>query len=122
MAKRAKGKTAWLVTWEQSGDHANRKDRIAAIFRPQFSGQRIREFVDVIYQSEYMPHERLIAALNPKANPYPAQFATIGDIPWHGEVICGDNPFLRARLVDDLLIDEHGEPRWEERPRPVPTT
>jgi hypothetical protein len=67
-----------------------------------------------------MPHEKLIAAFNQKANPYPAQFATIGGIPWHGEVTCGHNPFLRARLVDNLLIDDQGEPKWEERPIPAP--
>jgi len=43
MAKWSRGNTVWLVTWEGIGDHAQRKERIAAIFKSQFSAERVRE-------------------------------------------------------------------------------
>lgn len=42
--------------------------------------------------------------------------------PWAGEVCCGNDPYLRARLVNNLIVrgDPHGKETatWEERPRP----
>ena len=119
---KASGKKAWLVTWEWSGDHVRVEQRIVAIFRPQLSGHRVLELVAHIYAVlKYTPRERLASALNPKANPHPAQFGQVdnGEGTWTGEVICGHNPWLRARLVDDLVIDkDHPLGTWKERPRP----
>lgn len=116
------GKKAWLVTWEWSGDHARVEDRIVAVFGPRLSGERVRELVDCIHSVlKYTPRERMAWTFNPKANPYPAQFGEVygGGVRWTGEVTCGDNPWLRARLVDDLVIDEdHPQGAWKERPRP----
>jgi hypothetical protein len=43
-------------------------------------------------------------------------------MPWGGEIICGHNPYLRARLVDDLTIERNDdgkeEVNWKERPKP----
>jgi len=115
---RDRGKKVWLVTWDWCGDHARREDRIAAIFKPQLGGRRVLELVEFIYSSEYSLRERLSFALNPKANPYPAQFSQLDSGRWEGEIICGHNPFLRARLVDDFWIDSDGNASWRERERP----
>lgn len=113
------GRKAWLVTWEWCGDHARREPRVVALFRPQLSGGRIREMVEFLYsQSEYSLRERFCWTFNPKANPYPAQFgSTIAGGTWEGEIICGHNPHLRARLVDDLTIEDN-HAVWTERERP----
>lgn len=113
------GRKAWLVTWEWAANHAKRDPKVAAVLRPQLSGKRVREFVEFLYgQSEYSLRERVNWTLNPKANPYPAQFGSIGGVPWEGEIICGAHPFLRARLVGNLVINEDNSAAWTERKRP----
>jgi hypothetical protein len=104
------------------GDHAQPERKIAAVLRPQLSGRRVRELVEFLYASlEYRPFEQLEIVFGLRSNPYPATFGSLKDGAaglWQGEVICGDNPWLRARLVDNLIISPDGEPTWEERPRP----
>jgi hypothetical protein len=48
--------------------------------------------------------EKMDCARDRKRNPYPATFgATRDGRTWAGEIICGHNPFLHARLVYDLM-------------------
>jgi len=51
--------------------------------------------------------------------PYPAEFTTLEGVKWEGEILCGHNPCLRARLVDNLIIstDETGNEMasWKDR-------
>jgi hypothetical protein len=54
--------------------------------------------------------------------PYGAKFGqTKNGRPWSGEVICGDDPYLRARIVDQLIVscDSNGKETavWKERLR-----
>ena len=112
---------AWLVTWEWCGEHAKRDDKIAAIFNPRFGGVRVRELVEFLYANEYTLSERMDLARG-RPNPYPAKFGTLDDVPWDGEIICGHNPYLRGRLVEDLTVqrDANGKEtaNWKERPKP----
>jgi hypothetical protein len=114
---------AWLVTWEWVGDHAKRDDKVAAIFDPRLGGARVREFVEFLYLTGYYTlSERIACAQHRAQNPYPAQFGqTLEGDPWEGEIYCGHNPYLRARLVDDLTVerDADGNERavWKERTR-----
>ena len=114
---------AWLVAWEWCGDHAKRDEKVAAIFNARFSSEYVRELVEFIYLSAmYSLTERAEYARDKKLNPYPAKFGTLGGVTWEGEIRCGHNPELRARLVEDLTVerDEHGKEsaHWEERPKP----
>jgi hypothetical protein len=111
------------VTWEHCGNHAKPKRRIAAILNPHWSARRVREYVEFIYvQSHYAISEQISYAKNRSFNPYPAWFVPLEGIPWEGQIICGHNPRLFARLVDNLQAT--GEPNeeskvvWSERPRP----
>jgi len=118
---------AWLVTWEWIGDHAKRDDKVAAILNPRLSGKRVREFVELFYLNTfYSLGERIAYTVNKKENPYPARFMDIGGVPWTGAIYCGDNPFLIARLVDDLAVerDGHGEETatWKDRHKPNPAS
>ena len=117
MARR-KG-TAWLVTWEWLGDHADPGDRIVAIFNYRYGGRRVRDLVEHLYASyKYDVNDKLGIARKKNTNPYRAQFARFGGIDWMGRVTCGHNPFLYARLVDGLRVDAHDGLRWKERPVP----
>jgi hypothetical protein len=115
----------WLVTWEWCGDHAKRDDKVAAVFDPRFSGKRVRELVEFIYLSAmYSVSERAEYAKDKKRNPYPAGFgSTPVGAPWEGEIVCGHNPYLRARLVDDLTVERDGDgsekASWKEHPKPA---
>ncbi len=119
MASTSRGRKAWLVTWEHMGDHARPERKIAAVFRPQLSGPRVRDLVELLYAAaSYAPFEQMEIALGMRRNPYPAQSGDLNGVPWDGEVFCGHNPWLHARLVDKLLIPPDGEPSWKERARP----
>jgi hypothetical protein len=115
-----KGITAWLVTWDGVGEE-NAKQNIATILNPHWSARRVRELVEIIYvNSAYSLSERIGYAKNRSFNPYPAQFSGFNGIRWEGQIICGDNPWLFARIVDNLTVDPDNEQKttWSERPIP----
>ena len=113
------GRKAWLVTWEHAGDHAQPTRRIAAVLRPQLTGRRVRDLVACLYAaSEYSPAD-MLRALDPKFDPYPARFDSINGVTFEGIIICGHNPFLLARLVDDLAVGHDGNATWTDRSRPT---
>ena len=135
MGKSRQGCKAWLVTWDWTGDHAAvpERDILAAILRPQTSPDAMKRIVELLYAArEYAPSGKLDAM---KRNPYPAKFNTIeveqplqsGEVfkqtvPFAGQIVCGHNPFLSARLVDNLRLRDSTNPDagliWDERPRP----
>jgi hypothetical protein len=116
---------AWLVTWEWDGDHAKVKEPIAAVLRARRSSKQVREIVELIYVNEtYSFSERLAYATNKGTNPYPATWGYLGKRQWEGEIYCGPNPYLYARLVDDLQVQVNraGKEKltWNERLKPEP--
>jgi hypothetical protein len=135
MGKRLKGRTAWLVTWDWAGDHAAVPERevIAAILRPQTSADTVKRIVEILYAArEYHPIDKHAALTR---NPYPAQYNTVtveqrmsdGTVftqhpPYAGQIVCGHNPLLYARLVDNLRVADLESPdaglAWDERPPP----
>jgi hypothetical protein len=116
-----RGAKAWLVTWEWCGEHAKRDEKVAAVFDSRVSPGRIREYVELLYAHEtYTLSERIAWCLgNQNRNPYPAEFVKLEGVPWEGEIHCGHNPYLRARLVDELTIrrgkDGKETPTWKDR-------
>lgn len=120
--KQRKGNSVWLVTWEWVGDYAKPGNIIAAILNPRWSAERVREYVEFIYVlSQYTVSEQVGYAKNRSFNPYPAKFNQIRGIPWQGQIICGHNPYLFARLVDKLTVtDDSNEEKviWAKRAVP----
>lgn len=122
-SKRNRGRTAWLVTRHWVVDYP--KWEIAAIFSPRLGGIRAREFVELIYlTSGYFTLGEQLAIAWPRHGriPYQARFGQTTDgEPWASEILCGDDPFLRARLVDDLIVERDADGKetavWKERPR-----
>lgn len=103
------------------------KWEVVAIFSPRLGGVRVREFVELIYlTSGYFTLSEELAIAWPRHGqiPYPARFGQTDDgEPWAGEILCGDDPFLRARLVDELTVELNVDGKetavWKERPRPL---
>lgn len=120
--KRSKGLKAWLVTWEWIGNHAKRKDKVAEILDPRVPAERVREIVELLYHREASLVEKVAWRLRKRQQAYPAEFSTMEGVKWAGEITCGHNPWLRARLVDNLIIetDTHGKETasWVERHPP----
>jgi len=122
-SKRARGRAAWLVTRHWIADHP--RWEVVAIFSPRVGGVRVREFVELIHvtSGSFTLGEQL-AMMWPRygQTPYAAKFGQTkeGD-PWEGEILCGNDPYLRARRVDDLTVERDADDRekavWKERPR-----
>jgi len=115
--------TAWLVTWDWIGEHVKREDKIVTVMSRRLSPERVSEILEMIYGNEYYTlEERVSFAKSRKLNPYPAYYDDIGGIPWTGRILCGHNPFLVARLVDNLYVTRDAEGiehlTWEERKNP----
>jgi hypothetical protein len=125
-----KGVRAWVVRWEWAGPHAAVDQPVAAVLPPQIGGANLLRLVETLYAArEYAPDEMLNATRKNGRNPYPAKWGTIGvvpghgseprQVPWRGEVICGHNPFLVARLARAWpALDGSGGIEWEDDPRP----
>ena len=113
---------AWLVTWEWMGNHAKRPDKVAEILDPRLPPERVRRIVELLYHREASLSEKVSWRLRKKQQIYPAKFINLEGMQWHGQIECGHNPWLFARLVDDLTIerDEQGNETatWKDRYRP----
>ena len=90
---------AWLVTWDWMGDDNAVADPIACILPPQWSIERVRRAVQLLYAvNTYTVSELAQFAKRPQRNPYKAESSA-------QRISCGHNPFLVARLVSDLEIE-----------------
>jgi hypothetical protein len=104
-----RGIVAWLITWEAVGSDAEAdvKDHVAAVLNSRLSGRRVAQIVELLYaNSAYCPSERIQLAKNRKRCPYPVIFDRLSGLRWEGHMTCGHNPFLEARTVDDLHVEE----------------
>src|SRR3989442_15568339 len=102
-SKKVRGREAWLVTRHRVADYP--KWEVVAIFSPRLGGRRVREFVELLHVTSYYTLREQLEMQWPRygRTPYPARFGQTSDgQPWECEVSCGNDPFLRARLVDDL--------------------
>lgn len=123
---RRQGLKAWLITWEWMGEHARPAKPVVAILDPRLSGARVAELVEFLYRcTSYTLLDQVNFFGRDRAAGYVAKYGEIGGVPWQGEVTCGDNPWLRARLVDNFRVekDSSGQEHatWSERPRPRAT-
>lgn len=118
---------AWLITWEGTGVNKKKMSQyVVNIFDSRMSTQRIKDFLESYYIAcHYGLFEKATYASNPsrKRNPYPAESAKFNGVRWHGQLTCGHNPFLFARIVENLVVSIDKENKetinWEELPPPV---
>ncbi len=119
---------AWVIRWEWAGRHAEVKQPVAALLRPQIGDKNLLRIIEALYAArEYAPEDMLNAIRRDGHNPYRAEWGTAEidpdqdghwrRVPWQGEVICGHNPFLVARLARVWPVGE-GRVDWQDDPRP----
>lgn len=108
-------KSAWVVTWEWSGDHArvDEEKRVVTVLNYRWTGEKVRDLVEQLYIAlDYSPWDKASVAQNKRSNPYPAELGALG------EVHCGHNPWLRGRKVRNIqvVVNDDGtyQTRWEE--------
>ena len=109
---------AWLITWE--GDHS-RESNVAMLLHPATAEGRVMDLMALLYVNEYGTlAERLIYAGERDRihHPYRARLADRNGRDLDGHFICGENPWLYARLVEHVTV-EHTETgaeilRWTE--------
>ena len=120
--RKQKGVRAWLVTWEWSGSHAARQGKIVEILDPRIWPEQVRQIVELLYHREASLSEKVAWRLRKRRHPRPAEFTRLHGAKWEGEITCGHNPWLCARLVDNLIIktDELGRETasWTDRHSP----
>ena len=120
-----KKKKAWLITWEGTNrDRENIAENIVNVFDSRVSSEKIKFFIENHYISlKFGSLEKASYASKRKENPFPVIFEKINGVPWEGKMTCGDNPFLSARIVKNLIILESGDGKrhiqWEEIPKPI---
>ncbi|MCK5601381.1 hypothetical protein KAR91_05925, partial [Candidatus Pacearchaeota archaeon] len=97
---------AWLVTWEGTDVESKYlSDNIVSVFSSRTSSEKIKNFIENYYISNnYSLLEKLTYAKNRKNNPYQAEYCRINGVQWLGRMTCGHNPFLYARVVQNLTV------------------
>jgi hypothetical protein len=118
-----RGISAWLITWESMGNHVETPNKIAVILDPRMKPDRVKTIIELLYvNEEYSLSDRISYAKSKRNNPYPAEYDAIGGVKWQGRITCGHNPWLEARLVDNLKVrlDDNGEEQiiWVDRKPP----
>jgi hypothetical protein len=117
--KKPKGFKAWLVTWEWLGNHAKPKEKVVEILDPRLHPERVREIVELLYHREALLSEKIAWRLRRRKQPYPAEFQILEGVKWRYDITCGHNPWLRARPVENLIIqtdaDDKETASWTDR-------
>jgi hypothetical protein len=123
---------AWVIQWGWAGDHAAVSEPFIAVLSSRTSAKKVRDLVQLLYMLHSSSQAEIPRfARSPKQNPYQAAFGTmemIDDhgthtVTWEGQIICGHNPWIEARLVANVRPgpgDPEGDILWEEIPHPGP--
>ncbi len=96
---------AWLITWSWAGDHAAVEDPVVTVLSARIGAEDVRKYVEQRYIEECASlHEKLSYARynHPQEPPYPAQLE-------QRRIHCGHNPWLDARVVDDLRVERDAD-------------
>ena len=110
---------AWLITWEGTSQKITDENRIIGIIGSRRSESFVAELVEFIYlRNSSTAFEMAYVANRPKKKPYPVERVQIINGVPHGErLICGHNPWIYARKVENLNIELDGNVEiitWKE--------
>lgn len=112
----------WLITWEPASLNVQiaEDDRIVAILNYRWKAQNVRKIVEILHaNAEGTLSQRLAYARMLNQGIPPAYHAEFNG--WEGQIICGVNPVMYARLVDNpRILEKDGRESliWDERPLP----
>ena len=117
---------AWLITWDWAGDHAAVGDPVVAVLSARTGAEDVRRYVERRYveKTASLPEKLSYARYNrPQAPPYAAEFDRLEGVRFRGRIQCGHNPWLYARLVDNLRVETDATGNevlsWDEQPLPA---
>ena len=98
---------AWLITWDWSGDHAAVGDPVVAVLSARTGAEEVRRYVERRYVEETASLREMLsyARYNRPQKPCPAEFERLEGVRFQGRIRCGPNPWLYARLVDNLRVE-----------------
>lgn len=115
---------AWLITWESLEKEECLFDKkIISIRDARVSNERIAEFIEQFYiATQYNLSSKFCFSSRFKINPYPVKYSNTeknGRYIYTGQMTCGDNPYIFARIVENLIIysNDNGEEeiKWSEK-------
>lgn len=105
------------------------------MFSSRKSPDTVKDYGEFLYLTTQFGGDEQLAFLgDPSSNPYPATYGTIcvnvsgtgeTNVPWQAQIMCGHNPYLYARRVENLRLGEGTYPdgsqqlQWDEIPRPA---
>ena len=130
---RRKIKRAWLLTWERASHRSRDKKRFVAVISSRYLDNSVRRLLEQYYVSQYLSlPEQFSYVKSTKQCPYKVQHTTVAvserlqkvsSLPpqalFSESMIIGGNPWLWARIVNDLetRIDENNleHLKWRER-------
>ena len=121
--RRSKLRTAWLVTWEGSAVPKQQRKRIVSILDFRYSDARILAHVEQLYADHfYSLHEKINFARKKAETLYRAECPSISGFPWGEQITCGEDPYLFARRVRNLVLHTSSGTAdalaWNEIPAP----
>ncbi|VAV85671.1 hypothetical protein MNBD_DELTA01-2027 [hydrothermal vent metagenome] len=107
---------AWLVTWDLTPPYKEITDPLIAILSSRKSSSTIADFVGRHYMLSTCTAEEVAYYANrPKKYLYkPKTPEVINGVPHGDRVMCGDNPFIYARVVTALKIEHGSETELEK--------
>jgi len=92
---------AWLITWDWNGDHAKVGNPLIAIFSARRSKKFISDYIQQYYLMATSSASDIAYYMN-RTNRIPYkpnnQLGSSG-------IVCGDNPWIDARVVSSLMIE-----------------
>lgn len=104
------------------GDHAAVERQLVAVLSGRVGHRRVRDFVRLFWAAHQLDADELIAQAKGVAMPYEPQFGRLANAVYTGEITCGHNPWIYARLVANLRTERVDDARrlmWERHVLPA---
>ena len=109
---------AWIITWDNAQGTGD--DSVVMVLNGRMGTKRVRWYVEMMYIEKMSSDAEKYDSARPKKRrriAFPAEETRT--INGEAHIHCGHNPWLFARLVDDLRveIDDDGVEmlKWKER-------
>lgn len=112
-------KKAWLITWEYKEQKAFSSDNLISIFDSHIGCERIANFIEQYYMAnKFTLENKFFFSFRKNLNPYPVVYSRTNDgIQYVGDMKCGENPYIHARVVKNLNIIKNGNTytlKWDD--------
>ncbi len=101
------------------GDHAAVEEPLIAVLSGRVSYKRVVDFVQWTWASAKLTPEEWFDGIRDHKLAYEPHPGVIGTVQWQGEMTCGDNPFVWARLVRNARVEASGDERRSNGCKPV---